>query len=529
MTLMLSFPLNIIQTNASEKKTIRVTTDPRIELITVVQLIVGYWPMCRFDIEYMQKVYEQFGQFYDHPVMRQYAMMWFMHGFTDEIPHALMLHLSPPPELQVKTNIPKTIIDKAGGEKKLNDFLDLLRDFAKKSRFKSFYDFNEVFYQNHIKKVATFIADKSYIETLESFFGPNRFSYAIILSPLTHEKGYGVNVGSHLYSIVGPSDSFEREPIFDEPEELSYQIYHDFSQSFIHPLTSRNRELVVTHRKLYQPIWREMMNQRYYSWEASFNEHLIRTVITWINFNTAPKEVAEKMHEENYFQGFIYSDYLYELILYYTANRDVFPQFTDFFPHVLDAFDYLCELPYAPAYLTAAFVSANGVQLEWLDQSYDELGFLVYRRESIDADFELISELLPQNQSFYRDENVLSGQRYEYRISALGSKGEIFTNRCTVVIPKKAPLSPRNITWQYDHEEKLLKIEWKYSFMVDGFKLYQLDGEKKLLKTFESDNRSYEFELEKSGIYRFVLTSYINDNETILESVHSPIIEVMIN
>ena len=71
-----------------EKKTIRVTTDPRIELINVVQLMTGYWPMCRFDIEYMNEAYEQFGPYWEHPVLRQYAMMWFMHGFSQEIGRA---------------------------------------------------------------------------------------------------------------------------------------------------------------------------------------------------------------------------------------------------------------------------------------------------------------------------------------------------------------------------------------------------------------------------------------------------------
>ncbi len=67
---------------ASEKKTIRVVTDPRIELMNIVQLMTGYWPMCRFDIEYMNEAYEQFGPYWEHPVLRQYAMMWFMHGFS---------------------------------------------------------------------------------------------------------------------------------------------------------------------------------------------------------------------------------------------------------------------------------------------------------------------------------------------------------------------------------------------------------------------------------------------------------------
>jgi hypothetical protein len=514
---------------AAEKKTIRVITDSRIELINVVQLMTGYWPMCRLDIEYMQEVYEQFGAYWEHPVLRQYAMMWFMHGFSQEIPHALMLHLSDPPELQVKTAIPKYIMDRAGGEKKLNDFLDFLRDYAKKTKFKDFYEFHREFYRQHIKKVSDFIAEKEYIQTLENFFGPNRYSYTIILSPLVYEEGYGVNVSSQLYSIIGPSDSFERQPIFDNPQALSKQIYHDFSQSFINPLSARNRDTIISHSKLFQPIWREMMNRGYYDWEASFNEHLIRSVMIWIAFQENTMEEGENYLNETYMQGFIYTDYLHDLTLEYTNNRDIYPTYSDFYPRILDAISYLCELPYAPSYLSVNYASINGVQLEWLDNSQDEEGFIVYRRKHKNEPFQAISILLPPNQSWYRDEELSFGDKLEYKVAVVSYKGEIFTNRVSAVINPKSPLAPRNLSWTYDSEEERLEISWKYSFEVDGFVLYDLSNERSPIQTFSNEDRNYSFEMKEKGTYRFSLTAfYRKENDEPIESLDSPILTITI-
>lgn len=514
---------------ASEKKTIRVITDPRIELMNVVQLMTGYWPMCRFDIEYMNEAYEQFGPYWEHPVLRQYAMMWFMHGFSQEIPHALMLHLSDPPELQIKTSIPKYIIDKAGGDKKLNDFLELLRDFAKKTRFMDFYDSHREFYRKHITIVSEFISDKEYIQRLEDFFGPNRYSYSIILSPLVYEDGYGINVSSQLYSIIGPSDGIEKQPIFDNPQALSKQIYHDFSQSFINPLSSRNRESILRQSKLFQPIWREMMNQGYHSWEPSFNEHLIRSAMIWIYQEENGLEEAIKYLNDTYMRGFIYTDFLYDLMLEYSQNRDLYPTYADYYPRILEAMSYICELPYSPTYLTINYASVHGVQLEWMDNSLDEDGFVVYRRKNKKGNFQAISSTLPPNQSWYRDEDILPGDILEYKVAAKNHKGEIFSNKTYLILHPETPLSPRKISYLYNEEEGKLIISWEYNFKVDGFILYDLTTERKEVMKLANDARSCEVHIEKQVLYRFTLTAFqqITD-DNIIESLDSPIIRVII-
>lgn len=507
-------------TLAAEKK-IKVMTDPRIELLTVVQWMVGYWPLSEYDFTYRNEISEHFGEYYMHPVLRHYVMMWFMFGFQYEVPHALMLHLSEPPELQVRIPIPKYILERMGGEKNLNDFLDLLRDYAEETKFMDFYEDHRLFYKNHTDAVSVLIAEKDYIENLEKFFGPNQNAYTIILSPLVHENGYGVKVGNTMYSIIGPSRSEESEPVFTDPEMLAKQVYHEFSQSFIGPLTSQNREEVLRFGKLFNPIMDEMMYTGYYTWELCYTEHLIRSVMNHILVNDLLEEELIERKQADYDFGFIYSEYLYDLFREYLDNRDIYPNFSDFYPRVLDLMQTLCELPYAPAYLKSLYASSNGVQLAWKDNAKDETGYRVYRYNAEKASYEAITGDLDPDTTTYRDTKVLSGKTYQYRVCARSSYGEIFTNTIQVKIPKGKPVLMKQINAFYDQETDQITFQWQYLFPVDGFVLYEVTGERQLIATLAGDQTSYRLEHPESGTHLYVMTAFYTEGEEKIESLDS--------
>jgi len=508
------------QAFAAEKK-IKVVSDPRIELLTVVQWMVGYWPLSEYDFIYRNEISEHFGESYRHPVLRHYVMMWFMFGFQYEIPHALMLHLSEPPELQVRIPIPKYILERMGGEKNLNDFLTLLRDYAEETKFMDFYEDHRLFYKKHTDAVSLLIAEKDYITNLENFFGPNQNAYTIILSPMVHQDGYGVKVGNTMYSIIGPSRSEESEPVFTDPDILAKQVYHEFSQSFIGPLTAQNREEVLRYDKLFNPIMDEMMYTGYYTWELCYTEHLIRSVMNHILENDLLEEDLRERKKADYFYGFIYSEYLFDLFQEYLNNRDIYPNFSDFYPRILDLMQTLCELPYSPAYLKAVYASSNGVQLSWKDNAKDEEGYKVYRWNPELASYELIEEMLEPNSTYYRDTKVVSGESYQYKVAAVSDFGEIFTNTIQVTIPKGKPILMKTIRAKYDSEADQIKFEWEYRFPVDGFHLYEVTGERTLLTTLKGDASSYVLEHPAKGKHVFLMTAFYQEGETTTESLDS--------
>ena len=154
---------------------------------------------------------------------------------------------------------------------------------------------------------------------------------------------------------------------------------------------------------------------------------------------------------------------------------------------------------------------------------------MVYRRKNKTGNFQAISSLLPANQSWYRDEDVLAGDFLEYKVAAINHKGEIFTNKTSLTISPETPLTPRDIRWSYSEEESKITISWVYNFKVDGFILYDLTQERTIIIRLSSEERSCEIELNSKGDYRFALTSfYQKSNNEIIESLDSRIIHISI-
>lgn len=87
-------------------------------------------------------------------------------------------------------------------------------------------------------------------------------------------------------------------------------------------------------------------------------------------------------------------------------------------------------MPLAPGSLTATVVDNSKVSLAWKDNSDNETGFRVARRDAgstLDSDWANMAEL-GSNTLTYTDTGVAMGKGYEYRVSAFNTKGSVFSN-----------------------------------------------------------------------------------------------------
>jgi hypothetical protein len=489
-------------------KKIKVTVDPRIELMTVVQYMVGYWPMSRLDITYI----------------RQYMYMWFVFGFSNDAPHDVMLHLSEPPELQVRIPFPKELIERAGGEKVLNDFLDLMRDYAKKTKFMDFFEDHKEFYKFHTEEVSLEIEKEDYVGLLEGYYGSSSNSYSLILAALLHDGGYGVNVGGTMFAIIGPSRSVDREPVFSDPSYLSNLTFHEFGNSFISPLSSKIREEIKRCQKLIQPIQREMEQMAYPTWEICMNEHLIRAISLRILASKIGEEETKKKLQAEYNNYFVYMDYVLSMLDEYEQNRDLYPNFSDFFPKMQGMFQELCEYPLIPTFLRTDYASQNGVQISWNDNSTNEDSFTIYRKEKGGEEFVMIGKV-PANQNYYRDNQVVIGEIYQYVVSAVGEKGEILTNKSEAKIVSTRPIAPRKLTITRNEEKTKIVFHWEYPFFCEGFKIYEVTDLRTVIGEITPDKNELEIDLPSIGTHKYVITAWIKgEKEKIMESFDSKMI-----
>ena len=134
LSLVLAAPAGAAETETA----VRVVVDPRIELMTAVQLLTDYPVLTRHDSPYRLDVKAYFSRFQDHPVVGMFHGMS-QQGFSfDAVPFAV-LAFTDPPELKPRVAVPEHTVERAGGRERLDQFMAELRSFAKRSDFPSFF------------------------------------------------------------------------------------------------------------------------------------------------------------------------------------------------------------------------------------------------------------------------------------------------------------------------------------------------------------------------------------------------------
>lgn len=435
----ISTPLKADVTS-NESKVINISVDPRIELISVVQLLSEYPLLTKVNSQYKKDVLNYFSPYKSLPAVQKFKEMsdnLNEGGFNYDAPLAAMLYLSDPPEL--KNILPFSnyddLIDRAGGEENLEAFVEDLRDFAVKSDFMSFFNANKDYYSTLVNNVETNLGDYKYKDPgmLEDFYGISKNNYNIIIATLYPNGGYGMQIETEpskydVYAIIGP---------FFSEDTLRLIAWFELSHSFINPITEQYKDEVDKYYKLYLPIIGNDVSgsQLYLYWEWYIDETIARAVVDKFDEELieqeSGKEVAEKLLSGTLFyndikQGYIYVKGIYNLLVTYEQNRDKYPTFADFYPVILNYFSELSKLPFLPMDFQGSQQNqSNEVILTWRDTSDNEQGFKVYRESGSEEGFKLIVTL-KENTTSYDDTTTEYGKTYTYRVASFNDNGKNF-------------------------------------------------------------------------------------------------------
>jgi uncharacterized delta-60 repeat protein len=101
----------------------------------------------------------------------------------------------------------------------------------------------------------------------------------------------------------------------------------------------------------------------------------------------------------------------------------------------------------APATPTALSASLSGqqVNLTWIDQSSNEIGFVIERKTGAAGAWEQLAQVGAGVQG-YADPTVVGGNSYTYRVFAITSDNSSgYSNEATAAIPQPAPAAPSNL------------------------------------------------------------------------------------
>lgn len=337
-------------------KGIIISVDPRVEVMAVVQELSHYrerlpFLMAKEEFPYRTDVLSHFARFRDHAVVQMFDEL--SAPRQDQQTHPVpTLSFAGPAESMLYVNgslvrehrvLPDSLVcDRYQGQASFDSFLVVLRDFVRESDFGQFYSEHRAYYARLVEAVEKTMGSRDYVEELESFCGIRQAGYSIILVPLYGPVGYGPRVKTvagqvHVYSIIGPRSIVDGSPVFGDEGYFTYMQRHEFSHSFVNPLTVARRSQVSRYSAAFERL-PELAKQKVCGdWEECVNEHIVRAVTTYLAFQESPGKGEEALALEQR-RGMIFVKALVNSLHNYASDRGSYPTLDGFYDHLLEVF-----------------------------------------------------------------------------------------------------------------------------------------------------------------------------------------------
>jgi hypothetical protein len=323
-------------------------TSPQVELISIVQAISKYpevfdFLMAKDSSEYKSEVLEYFSLYRDHPVVQMLNRLSMQPGMLNfSAPSNILLLADRNLDLRSDLVTDDFVIKRAGGMDSLVKFLDLLKDFAVKSSFDSFYNAHSNFYQEIAEHVIRNLGQINYINELENFYGQTQHSYNIVLVPLYGHVGFGNSLllpdgKRELYCTIGPRGVSGNIPFFGDEDYLKYLIRHEFSHPFVNPLTEKYWDRIREYSRNYPAIPEIAKKSVCGDWQECINEFIIRAVTTQLSYDESEK-LGSEVYQKEKSHGVSYLDTVLISLRVYEAKRDKYQTFESFYPILLNTF-----------------------------------------------------------------------------------------------------------------------------------------------------------------------------------------------
>ncbi len=324
---------------------LNISIDPRMELLSAVQLSAKDYPVIDRDLEYSREVMEYFAPLAGHKAPLMTGLMLKHVAFGHDAPVTFMLHLSQP--VRLKRVIPYTdrLIQRAGNEKTLTEYRRALKKFARKGDFDKFWTSRQVLYNEILDRSVAELRGSDFVGTLEDYLGMKQGSYNIIIAP-SFDGGYGPRIQREdglfdLYCCLSTTDEADGVPYLSFTWWI-YFTWHEFGHSFVNPLTDLHIDRVMETEGLFDAL--KGLQLPYGSWPTYVNEHIIRAIVVRLIALHVNDQAAQNMLDNERRQGMVYVEPLIEKLKEYESRRaETGITFDKFYPELLDVFGGLLK------------------------------------------------------------------------------------------------------------------------------------------------------------------------------------------
>jgi hypothetical protein len=331
---------------------LHVVVDPRMELLSTVQLLSGYKILNQLDFLYKQEIIKQFSPFKDHPAVTYFGQLS-AKGFAFGAPVEMILCLSDPPALIAQRPFTEFALRRAGGKENIERFVTLLRQFAVDAKFAAFIAAHKDAYAEMAAMVRSRLKDKDDVDLLEKYFGMKQHTYTFVFAPLIHGGGFGVRFETggrmfDIFSVCGPREVVNGQPQVRQTEDFRYLLWHEFSHSFINPTSAGFAGRFAPYAGLI-----DVIKQKGYLkgrekelegvppdliWGECIDEHIVRAVTTRLAFFEYGAEARDRRLQTEVANGFIFTPAVAKCLEGYETHRDRYRTIVDYFGEIAQAF-----------------------------------------------------------------------------------------------------------------------------------------------------------------------------------------------
>jgi len=148
---------------------LQISVDPRMEILSTVQLLSNY-PVISRDEAYSKDILNYFESFSSHEAVKMTDSLLQKYGFAFDAPVAFMLFLSQPPELEQKITFTDYLMERSGRGDNLEQYRKSIKRFAEISNFETFWNSKIPFYNQILDLTISDIGEIDLIKVLEDYF-----------------------------------------------------------------------------------------------------------------------------------------------------------------------------------------------------------------------------------------------------------------------------------------------------------------------------------------------------------------------
>ena len=325
---------------AASAQELRAQIDPRVELMSILFRLAGNpeYNQCRVPL-YGQAIDKYFARYRDHEAVQLARSL----GIGFEAPMKMAAYVRDVNTLgeRVPFDRPGAHLFENWGAGKARDFLSAARRFAAETDFEAFLTSQQPLYEATNERLEAFLRDKADLVWFIRFFGPPGPAAFVIVPGLANgASSYAARVvgesgAQEIYAIPGVSKvDAQGLPVFDSDwgVTMAHEIADTYASPAIDKFTAGMEKAAV---QIYEVVAPAMRRQSYGNWRVMLSESLARAAtIEYAMERDGPQAARILIGKENA-RSFFWMSGLVDLLDAYRKDREQYPTFESFMPHVV--------------------------------------------------------------------------------------------------------------------------------------------------------------------------------------------------